>query len=177
MLQAEIAGRLFPSQEKYPAKGQVIRDFQLFSGEGQPVLLSEIRGHSNMVLVFAGKSGAAGNLLSELSLHRAELAANEARPLAIVAATREQAVELRAELHLNFEVLADESGELHRSVGAEGQAEGICPAVFVTDRFGEVFAVYRAANGTVLPGMTEILSWLEFINRQCPECGPVEWPD
>ena len=37
-------------------------------------------------------------------------------------------------------------------------------------------AAWRAALGEAVPGAQEIVSWLEFIKRQCPECFPPEWP-
>lgn len=175
MLQAEIAGRLAP-HEGCTAKGDVIRDFQLFSAEGHPVLLSEYRGHFNMALVFVGESDSANNLLSELGTHQPELAENETRALAIVAGSQERASELRHALHVGFEVLADENGRVHHLLGTEDQAGHLLPAVFITDRFGEVFAAYKAGQGNSLPAIDEILSWIDFINRQCPECGPLEWP-
>jgi len=176
MLQAEIAGRLVPSPEGRLATGDVIRDFQLFSAEGQPVLLSEYRGLSSMVLVFAGESDSANNLLCELGLHQPELAENETLVLAIVVGPQERASQLRHAFHVGFEVLADENGRVHHSLGTEDQAGHLFPAVFITDRFGEVFASYRTGEGESLPGAAEILSWVDFINRQCPECGPLEWP-
>jgi hypothetical protein len=100
MLQAEIAGRLISPHEGYAERGDVIRDFQLFSAEGQSVLLSEYRGLSSMVLVFAGESDSANNLLSELGTHQPELTGNETRALAIVVGPQERASELRHTLHL-----------------------------------------------------------------------------
>lgn len=176
MLQAEIAGRLVPSHEGWPRKGDVIRDFQLLSADAHPVLLSENRGRFNMMLVFAGESDSANNLLCELGL-QPELAENETRVLAIVVGPQERASELRHTLHLSFEVLADENERVHHSMGTKDQAGHLLPAGFITDQFGEVFAVYKAAQSKSLPGIAEILSWIDFINRQCPECGPLEWPD
>ncbi len=177
MLQAEIAGRTTPSADGYPSKGHTIRDFCMCSSEGQEILLSRYRGHSNMVLVFAGASDSAAELLSELRRHQRDLAENKTRVLAFVAGSQQRASELKHALHLDFEVLVDVDGNVHRSVGAEQLSEYMLPAVFVTDRFGEVFAAYKAGQGRSLPGVEEILSWIEFINKQCPECGPLEWPD
>ena len=42
-------------------------------------------------------------------------------------------------------------------------------AIYVIDRFDEVFAVYRAAEGQAMPSAWEIVEWLSFINSQCPE--------
>ena len=49
-------------------------------------------------------------------------------------------------------------------------------AVYVTDRFGEVFATFRESEKQAMPSVQEILGWLDFVNSQCPECSPPEWP-
>jgi peroxiredoxin len=177
MLQAEIAGRTIPSADGYPAQGHIIRDFSLCSSEGHPVLLSGYREHSNMVIVFTGESDSAAELLSELRRYERDLAENETRVLAIVAGAQQRASELKHALHLDFAVLVDVDGSVHRSMGAKDQLEHPLPALFVTDRFGEVFAAYKVDQGKSLPGVEEILGWIDFINSQCPECGPLEWPD
>src|SRR6185503_17325753 len=123
MLQAEIAGRTTPSADGYPAEGHIIRDFCMCSSEGQAVLLSRYRGHSNMVLVFAGDSDFAADLLSELRRHQRDLAENETRVLALVAGSQQRASELKHALDLDFEVLVDVDGSVHRSMGAEEQLE------------------------------------------------------
>lgn len=33
-----------------------------------------------------------------------------------------------------------------------------------------------AAAGDNLPSVADVLNWLEFVNAQCPECEPPEWP-
>jgi len=177
MLQAEIAGRLASMHEGFPAEGDVIRNFQLLSVNGQPVLLSDARGRANMVLALAGESDSAYAFLSELGRHESDLNANEARALAVVAGNREQACELKRLLNLSFEVLADQDGRVHRSLETADPEGHFLPAVIVTDRFGEVFAAFKASPGKPLPHFDEILGWIDFINGLCPECGPREWPD
>jgi len=74
-------------------------------------------------------------------------------------------------------VLADDdNGRVHRQLGALGSQGDDAAAVYVTDRFAEVFGAYRTSEGQPLPGIADILNWLEFINAQCPECEPPEWP-
>jgi peroxiredoxin len=177
MLQAEIAGRRTAPPREAPAKGALIRDFQLTSSEQKSILLSEYRGRSNMVLVLAGESEGVVGFLAGLQEHQAELAENEARVLIILAGSQQHASDLKQSLHLNFEVLADKDGHVHRLLGATDPVGHICPAVFITDRFGEVFAAYSVGRDKLLPGSEEILSWIDLINRQCPECAPPEWPD
>jgi hypothetical protein len=52
MTQAELAGGMANAPEARPGKGQLIRDFTLTSTLGQPISLSDYRGHSNLVLIF-----------------------------------------------------------------------------------------------------------------------------
>ena len=59
MTQAELAGGTIDARQASPAKGQLIRDFTLTSTLGQEISLSDYRGRSNLVLVFAG--GGVGN--------------------------------------------------------------------------------------------------------------------
>lgn len=172
MLQAETAGKLL-TRDDYPAKGDVIRDFQLLGSEGQAVLLSEYRGRFNMLLVLCGESHSSAEFLSALGEHQQQLAEKETRVLAIAAGPCERASELKHSLRLEFQVLADVDLHVHRSMGATDPAGHIFPAVFITDRFGEVFAEYKVAQGKKLPDMKQALEWLDFINQQCPECGPV----
>lgn len=40
-------------------------------------------------------------------------------------------------------------------------------AIFITDRFGEIF--FSARSPQPLPDADAVLGWLEFINAQCPE--------
>ncbi len=40
-------------------------------------------------------------------------------------------------------------------------------AIFLTDRFGEIF--FCARDPQPLPDADAVLGWLEFINAQCPE--------
>lgn len=77
VLQAEIAGRRIAPPQEAPAKGALIRDFQLSSAEGKQILLSGYRGQFNMVLILAGESKGAADFLSIVQRHQTELAENE----------------------------------------------------------------------------------------------------
>lgn len=54
MTQAEIGGGTANAPQAHPAKGQLIRDFTLAATGVQKISLSDYRGRSNLVLVFAG---------------------------------------------------------------------------------------------------------------------------
>jgi peroxiredoxin len=177
MLQAEIAGRLIPPSGGHPEVGNVLPDFELSSSQGQPVLASAYRGRSNLVLILAAGASLLSDLVSELENKRQELSENNARILVIAAGTAQRARELKQELRLDEDMLVDLDGRVHRTLGAIDAAGHFVPMVFVTDRFGEIFAIFKIDEHKSIPSAEEVLGWLEFINRQCPECGAREWPD
>jgi len=176
MLQAEIAGRVI-APEGHPEKGNVLPDFELPSSQGQQVLASAYRGRSNLVLILAADSNLLNGLFSQLESKQQELAENNARILVTAVGTRQHACELKQELRLDEDVLVDLDGRVHRTMGAIDTAGQPVPMVFVTDRFGEIFAIFKIDEHKSIPSAEDVLGWLEFINRQCPECGAREWPD
>jgi peroxiredoxin len=178
MTQAELAGGMANAPQARPEKGQLIRDFILTSTLGQPISLSDYRGHSNLVLVFAG--GGDGNpdlkILAEIAADYGRFIDEQTQVLAIVQCTQAKAARIREQANLPFPLLVDEDGRIHRPAGAADNYGHPATAIYITDRFGEVFAVYRAAEGQTMPDSQEIVTWLAFINSQCPECSPPEWP-
>jgi hypothetical protein len=45
-----------------------------------------------------------------------------------------------------------------------------CPGLVVADRWGEIAEVAGGTGITDLPSPHEIIGWLEYVQRQCPEC-------
>jgi peroxiredoxin len=178
MTQAELAGGTIDGRQASPAKGQLIRDFTLISTLGQEISLSDYRGHSNLVLVFAGESGGNPDLkvLAEVAADYNRFQDEETQVLGIMQCTQERAARIGQEANLPFPLLVDEDGRIHRSASAADKSGHRAMAIYITDRFGEVFAVYREAAGQTMPSVQEIVKWLTFINIQCPECGHPEWP-
>jgi peroxiredoxin len=178
MTQAEIASGTADAPQGRPVKGQLISDFTLVSTGGQKISLSDYRGRSNLVLVFAG--GVAGSpdikVLVDIAADYARFQEQETQVLAILQCTRGKAATIKQQGNLPFPLLVDEDGRIHRPAGAADKEGHPATAIYITDRFGEVFAVYRAAEGQAMPSVREIAEWLSFINSQCPECGPPEWP-
>jgi peroxiredoxin len=100
--------------------------------------------------------------------------------LAISQAEVETLRRLARDLDLPFPVLSDRDGRVisYYFGGDERPAETWTHAagVFVADRWGSLFAMKVADQGHALPGESEIREWLEFIEIQCEECFPPEWP-
>jgi peroxiredoxin len=101
----------------------------------------------------------------------------QAEVLAILDCTPERATGIKEEAQVTFPVLVDPEGRIHRFMGALNEGAGSAMAIYITDRFGEVFATFRESERQAMPGVKEILGWLAFVNSQCPECGPPEWPE
>jgi len=45
-----------------------------------------------------------------------------------------------------------------------------CPGVVIADRWGEIVHVTGGSHVAVLPGPDELLEWIDYVQRQCPEC-------
>lgn len=176
MSQAQIAGGTVTPKNESPSKGYRLREFELTSALGRTTHLSDCRGRTNLVLILSDEQPETAKLISDAADQYAEIKDQEAEVLAIMRMSREQAAETKQRLNLPYPMLADENGHIHRELGAVDSQGHECAAVYVTDRFGEVFGAYRTAGGDALPGVVDILNWLEFVNAQCPECEPPEWP-
>ena len=176
MSQAQIAGGSTSASGEYPRRGYRLRDFALPSVDGKQVRPSDYRGRSNLVVIFAGTGETTSPLLAEIGQQYSQLKGEEAQVLAIVDGTRDAAERVAQKLALPFPLQVDQDGHVHRDFGAANGAGRPMPAIYITDRYGEVFGSYRTEIGQVLPGIKEILGWLEFVNSQCPECEPPEWP-
>ena len=136
-------------------RGAMLRDFAITLPSGARRLLSDFRGRRLLVLVFAGDSDAATeSLLSDLAADPAELDYQEALVVAI------------GHNHPHGFATAAESPRDFYSAEQAGQPSA---AVFITDRYGEICFAARAARNENLPTAAEVFSWLDFINRQCPE--------
>jgi peroxiredoxin len=157
-------------------RGEIFPAFTLPGLERSPVALEDLRARANLVLVFVADEAdgsAVTGLLEQLRVRRQELDGEVAR-VVVVATSRARANHLRGPDA--FPAVLDEGARVHRQVGATDGADNPAPAVFVTDRFREIFAAYIPGQGSALPGAQEIIEWLVFINIQCPECGAPEWP-
>lgn len=174
MLQAEVGGggRVDPDGG-LQKPGYMIRDFVLPSALGVRVQISDYRGRSNLVLIFAGRVAAELDFLREVARRCRDFTEQDAVVIAVFQYTSQKAHFLKAWAKLPFSVLADDDGRVHKLYGAIDARGRPAPVIYVTDRFGEIVSVWGREN---LPTTDEVLKTLEFINHQCPECEPPEWP-
>ncbi len=176
LTQAEIAGRIFKTAETCPVKGQLLRDFDLPSTAGRKVSISDYRGRLNLVLVFADGRPRGLEFLTRVTKAYSEIRDEQAEVLAVLQGTAGKAARVKDRVRAKCPVLVDKDGRIHRLMGAQDRRGQPEMAVYITDRFGEVFATFRESEKQAMPSVQEILGWLDFVNSQCPECSPPEWP-
>ncbi len=125
---------------------------------------SDYRQRRNLVLVFLGEPADRSSLpvLRDLAGHYAAFQSATAEVLVVVRGPAGDADALRRRLRLPFPVLADPAGAAHQVFGAR-------PAVFVADRFGEIYHAERLTGRADHPAARELLEWLDYIEMQCPE--------
>lgn len=117
------------------------------------------------------------NFVAELAAHAAELRSLDAVVLVILPGAFPAA--LAGNLPEEIIVAADASGRSHRAFLGEdafSTAGLVRTGVFVTDRFGELYAQWIARDPSELPAAAEILGWLSQIQIACEECGAPHWP-
>ena len=178
MLQAEIGSAKVTAAGSFPTRGHLMTDFTLSSSDGKQVSLYDYRGRSKLVLLFAGRAqdSAADALLSALPTRYREITDTDSEAVVVVAESVGQAEGFRRQMQFAFPVLSDPDMRVHNMVGASGAQAGPTAALYITDRFLEVFAVWRTGIGDRPPDISEVLSWLTYLDSQCPECTQIEWP-
>jgi len=149
--------------------GHSIRDFTVHTASG-PVAWSRLRGRKNLVLVLlAGEGqGSARRLIGELADRYDEIK-EQTSEVVVVFPSEEEA----REVNLPFPAAWDPEGILAREY-AHGE-QGEVSALLVTDRFGEVFLHQWLAPPAGAMDADSVLGMLEFIEKQCPECGAPVW--
>ena len=178
MLQAEIGSAKVTATESLPTRGHLMPDFTLSSSDGKQVSLYDYRSRANLALFFAGRAhdSAEDPLLGALPKRYREITETDSEVIVIVAESVGRAEEFCRKMHFPFPVLSDPDMRVHNMVGASGAQAVAAAALYITDRFLEVFAAWRTGTGDRLPDISEVLSWLTYLDSQCPECTQVEWP-
>jgi peroxiredoxin len=126
-------------------------------------------------VVFLGYSDAMSIFLHDVEQHGREFSEQDATVVAVVPYGREEQA-IPIESSSPFLVLYDKTHAVYRLSGAADEKGRPVPLVYLTDRFGEIVSTYVASSYSMSPKVAEILSTIDFVNRQCPECEPPEWP-
>lgn len=162
--------------------GQLIPNFRLSaanrSGQVNPW---DYKQHRNLVLLFfhSAECRKCKQLLREIAEHYGDYKQKEAEVLAISTDEIGRLRQLAQDLSLPFPVLSDSDGrvtDLYLKHMEVAEKPAFSDAIFVADRWGAIFTSKKVEKGHDLPPEVEIREWLEFIELQCEECFPSEWP-
>lgn len=115
-------------------------------------------------------------LLRELAANYPALREEQTEVLAVVEALGPDFLPVEpstgTKLAFPFPILLDRDGSSHKLAGADRRRQ----ALYIADRFGEVFGAFRESEGSAIPSVAEIIEQVRFINIQCDECAHPEWP-
>ncbi|GBC80950.1 Thiol-disulfide oxidoreductase ResA [bacterium HR10] len=152
-----------------PHPGELLPDVTVVTVTGQQVRISDYRGQRALVLFFLGEHHDAAliELLRALADRYAEIRQEEAEVL-VIAPNARTAMETIARaprtLPLPFPILVDEGGRAHRAYGVATSG-----ALYIADRYGEIYFARVITEVSELPTVEHILSWVRFTEAQCPE--------
>ncbi|MCM8778182.1 MAG: peroxiredoxin family protein [Candidatus Omnitrophica bacterium] len=148
--------------------GQIIPSFRLEDLAGEIIKSNDFSRKKNLVIFFFDKLNAdSKRYLEMLNGIYPEVRKEEAEILAICREEKGKIAKFILQKEIKFNVLFDPESKIMEKFLQED-----FPTLFITDRFQ---ALYRAY--TELPDKREIISSLEFLEKQCPECGITHWPE
>jgi peroxiredoxin len=145
--------------------------------DGRVVRAWDFKQKKNLVLAFLhAECSECEAWLRQLARGAAQMMEHEAVALAISPGTPQHSLE-------NFPppiiVAADMAGHSQRSFMGDDafSSAGLERiGIFVTDRFGELFAQWATGRQHKLPAVEEVIGWLAHIQVACEECGAPHWP-
>ncbi len=155
-------------------RGRCLPNFEFVTVEGARKDLSDFKGRKNLVLIFAGEKDEA--LLNAVAGAFPAFEDLEAHVIAVMKMSARRALRVHHAQRWPFDLVLDAGGALQRTSGAENGQGSSGLAVYVTDRWAEVVFACRTLHGDPVPGIADLLGWLAFVDHQCPECFPSEWP-
>lgn len=166
MLQSQTRSARCNISGEPPSKGVRVRDYHLTDSSGNPLELSSFRGKRNLVLLFAGARESGEAIAERLQPFEQEFCDRNAVAIVILA---DEPAWGSAVPHVL--VATDVAAVAHKEIGGAGSSVKFVQACYITDQFGEVFTALHE-----IPPVSEMLRWLDYVNSQCPECEPPEWP-
>lgn len=155
--------------------GALLPTGALIAPSGRPFSLGQYSGRRNLVVVLPG-TGAPGEavyrLLAQLAQSRKALDEEEAEVLVVLPGDPARP---RDEVARSPTVLVDEGALFYRSLGAVDTAGRPTPALYITDKYREIYCACRPGDEQWPSSADDVVSWLVFMNIQCPECCVPEW--
>ncbi len=148
-------------------RGRCLPDVEFVTVGGARKRLSDFKGRENLVVILTGEDG--DGLPAAMATADADVRRHDGHVIAVLHSASP------ASLRWPFDVVADPDGTVRRRFSASNSDDPRL-SVFITDRWGEVVFACRTGSGDPAPDATGLLDWLRFVDQQCAECFPPEWP-
>jgi len=150
--------------------GHIVPDFKLESTDGKVISPVDYKERKNLVILFFNpRERCDWEMLAEVRRRYHEITDDNGEVLAIASGPMEELRECVSGLMLPFPVLSDVHEEATCAYCA------VESMVFIADRFGEL-KMQGTMCGAVDETLDKVMSTLELIELECPECGVPTWP-
>lgn len=152
-----------------PRAGQMLPDFSLPSSDGATIHLSDFRQRKDLVIVFLSGKDSDLALLRGLAREYDLFVEQGAQVMAVARGDPARAVKIKRQLNLPYPLLIDAEGkvfDIYSPMDSRGETR---LAIYVADRYGEIFYAFQDDGGAPIPGVKDLLDWVIFAEAQCPE--------
>lgn len=145
--------------------------------DGRTVQAADYKQKRNLVLAFLhAHCSRCEEFLRRLAARAAEFAEQETAVLVVHSELPPGPLSQNLPPHLVLSTdLTGRSQRVYLGQEAFGPAGQQRLGVFVTDRYGELFAQWVGSDEDALPGTEDVVSWLRQIEMACEECGVYHW--
>ncbi|MBO0781326.1 MAG: redoxin domain-containing protein [Ktedonobacteraceae bacterium] len=149
---------------------EIIPAFTLPGADGMPHSPWDYKQRENLVLLFtrsAADSEGRG-LLRAFARQYSDFREEMCAILAITADPVINNLEAQEALHLPFPLLSDAQGNvIARYTFWDSTTKSLAPSIVLATRYNSLHRQWIAENEAELPPITEILEWLQYLNRLC----------
>jgi hypothetical protein len=142
------------------------------AADGAPVDLNSASRDARLLLIVAGDDAGAAAALEPIADAARDIEHWYARLFVVATGSADAARRLDDRLGSRLSVLNDADEAAARRLGLAGGGA----ALFVADRYGQIYEVAGAPSAAGLPAASELEEWAKFLATQCPECGVIDEP-
>lgn len=153
------------------AEGRLLRSFALPGLDGAVVDTFRYRGNQSLIILFHEGAACAdcAELLRGLAADATRFQAEGAQMLSVSVGDGPADRELAEAIAPHVITLFDPQRKASAAQGFD------VPSLAITDRYGEIFALWRPDAEQPLPTVEDIYGWLVWIEAQCAACTTINW--
>ncbi len=159
---------------------KVVPWFELISTQNKKISVWDYKQKRNLIILFFRnvESQSSQKYLLELNTGYKDFVELKTEIVAISSDYIESLKKFADKLDILFPMLSDENGEvINKYTYKDDSGKYPMPSIFITDRFGALYYQTIAQDESELPDKNALLDWVDFIERQCPECPFNAWID